>query len=94
MNRKEFEQKFAIDDESGAFVYTADACMQRHQESSDNRDLELNQVKEEVHTGKQEMAKEQRLWAFAYEVLRTKGLRPKNEDLEEFVKAHLEIEEV
>jgi hypothetical protein len=59
-----------------------------------SRTEELNERSEETHNGIGEWLKEQRLWAFAYDILNTRGLRPTTDDLEEFVKSHLELEEV
>lgn len=88
-------EKFAYSEEccseSGGMVLTADGCMARHNVP---RIDELNERTEEVYAGKSEWNKEQRLWAYAYELLNREGLRPKTEDLEAFVKSHLELEAV
>ena len=78
-------------DESGGLLLTADGCMSRNYGP---RIDELNERTEETYSGGAEYAKEIRMWGLAYDLLARRGLRPKTEDLEEFVKVHLELEEV
>jgi hypothetical protein len=81
--------KFARSD--AGLLLTSDGCMSRNYRP---RIEEMNENREELFNGVGEWLKEQRMWAFAYDILRTKGLRPTTDDLEEFVKVHLELEEV
>ena len=83
------EEDAASNGESGGLILTADGCMSRHDLP---RIEEMSDVRAPLSNA--EWNKEQRMWAFAYDILKTKGLKPKNEDLEEFVKHHLELEEV
>ena len=59
-------------------------------EFTGNRDVELSTVTEQAFSGQTEWQKEQRLWAFAHELLNQSGLRPTAEDLEDFVTSHLD----
>jgi hypothetical protein len=55
-----------------------------------NRDAELTPVTELAFSGQSEWWKEQRLWAFAHDLLNQSGLRPTSEDLEDFVTSHFD----
>ena len=85
MNRTQFKESFEVDEDSGAWLYKTDACMNRHQ-GMDRRD-ELSNDRA-VLSGV-EMAKERNLWACAYVVAEKLGIRPTTEDLEEFVQEHM-----
>ncbi len=54
------------------------------------RGWKLINITECPFSGQTEWQKEQRLWMFAYELLNQSGLRPKSEDLEDFVERHLD----
>ena len=75
-----FKEKFAVDEDSGAFVMKADAVDKRfddrqHEISLPNHRITMNDIYDNSEFGLSEYRKEQRLIARAYE-MRGRGFRP------------------
>ena len=83
-----FSEKFAIDEDSGAFVMKADA-MPRRFDRNEIKPLERNQ--EDItrgSLGNREWSQEQRLIAEAYRLLGMGISKPTTQSLEEWVMEH------
>lgn len=75
-----FQERFAVNEDSGAFVMTADAVDKRfddrtHEVSMPNHRIGMNDIYENEPCGRSEYRREQRLIARAYEML-GRGFRP------------------